>query len=99
MVNVSKAILAVVHDYKNRATETKPEGIFFRITFQRKRKYFPTGIKILARQWDNQTQRIIFHPDAPMLNRQLEEQRAQCLRRLRRQRKAHLALALKRSPN
>ena len=53
MVNVSKAILAVVHDYKNRATETKPEGIFFRITFQRKRKYFPTGIKILARQWDN----------------------------------------------
>ena len=95
MANVSKAILAVIHDYKNRATDTKPEGIFFRITFQRERKYFPTGIKILARQWDSQTQRIIFHPDAPMLNRQLEEQRVQMFEAIKEAENSPLGFSLR----
>ena len=56
-----------VFDRKKKASEDKEGIIEIRISYDYKKKYISTGIKVLPHQWKKDI--VVNHPDAGSLNR------------------------------
>lgn len=68
---MEKVILSIIHNRLKRGTCQKPVSIEFRFTCGRERKYVSSGIKVCPNQWSDRGC-VIRHPDAAILNEQLE---------------------------
>ena len=63
--------VALVFDRKKKSSDTKEGIIEIRISYDYKKKYVSTGIKVLPSQWRNEM--IINHPDSKNLNKMLNK--------------------------
>ena len=63
--------IALIFDRKKTASETFGGIVEIRLTYDRKQKYYSTGVKILPKQWDKE-KHVIKHPDSTMLNAQID---------------------------
>jgi len=61
----------LVFDRKKKASEDKEGIIEIRVSYDYKKKYISTGIKVLPSQWKKDT--VYNHPDANNLNRIIDE--------------------------
>lgn len=68
---MEKVVLSIIHNRLKRGTAQKAVSIEFRFTCNRQRKYVSTGIKVCPNQWSDANKRIIRHPNADELNKQL----------------------------
>ncbi len=68
---MEKVVLSIIHNRLKRGTAQKAVSIEFRFTCNRQRKYVSTGIKVYPNQWSDANKRIIRHPNADELNKQL----------------------------
>lgn len=53
----------IVYDRKHAAQSGKQGSVEIRFSMNRKQKYFATGIKVSADEWDSRECKIIRHPD------------------------------------
>lgn len=61
----------IVYDRKHAAQSGKQGSVEIRFSMNRKQKYFATGIKVSADEWDSRECKIIRHPDRKELNQRL----------------------------
>lgn len=69
MNNVS---VRLVFDRKHVATKKHQASVQMEVTFQRKRKFIGTGIKLYADQWGNDL-KVKNHPQSTLFNKQLND--------------------------
>ena len=70
---MSKVTIRLVFDRKNTATKTHPASVQIEATFQRKRNFFGTGIKLSSDQWNGNSLQVKNHPHMQELNQQLND--------------------------
>nr|DAI38069.1 MAG TPA: Integrase [Caudoviricetes sp.] len=61
----------IVYDRKHVTKNGKQGSVEIRFCLNRKQKYFSTGIKVFANEWDNQACKVIRHPDKNEFNQRL----------------------------
>lgn len=61
----------IVYDRKHTTDAGKPGLLEIRFTMSGKQKYFSTGIKLTADQWNSRKKTIVRHPEAKELNLRL----------------------------
>lgn len=61
----------IVYDRKHATQNGKQGSVEIRFSMNRKQKYFATGIKVSADEWDSRECKIIRHPDRKELNQRL----------------------------
>lgn len=62
---------AVVFDRKKQSSLTKQGMVEIRVTFDRKTRYFPTGVKVLPEHWDKVKQ-VVGHRDCILMNAKID---------------------------
>ena len=69
----------IVYDRKHIAGAGKPGLVEIRFTFNRRQKYFSTGIKVSPDEWDCREGKVVRHPERKMLNQRLTAARAKAV--------------------
>lgn len=71
-------ILCFVYNRKHIATSRKPATIEMRVSYENRKKYISTGVRVLPREWHNGT--ITNRPDAAELNKALQKMQVNVLK-------------------
>lgn len=71
MEKISIPSVRVLFDFRHRANKTTQGAVSICITYQRRRKYISTGVKVLPSQWDKKTSTIKNRLDAMQLNERI----------------------------
>lgn len=63
-------IVKLVYDRRHQACNTRGGVVEVRVTYRRTQKYYSTGVRVLARQWDGE--QVIGHPQSVDLNLRID---------------------------
>lgn len=66
----------IIYDRKHATKSGKQGYVEVRFCMNRQQKYFSTGIKVFADEWDYQECKVVRHPDRMELNQRLTAIRA-----------------------
>lgn len=67
----------VLYDRRNVASDTREASVEIEVSINGVRRWFSTRVRVLPDQWDSQRQAVVRHPQASMLNLQINNMRSQ----------------------